>query len=217
MRLRLRFTWGWLATGLWLAADSSACAQPQTVYVNREGGFQLSVPERWVVSDRSTPTVRALLEATRAAAQPSQQAFEPGLVAIFSEFPVGASVDFNSNFAVSMHPGAPPALHDPEATLDEMAARLFAGLPGWKRAVAERQLQRTGAWLWADYRYEQSTGHRTVPIRARIAMTADHRNSRYLLLTASCPDERFQEYEAVILACLQSLRWLDDGQSPTDR
>ncbi len=190
----------------WLGIGGSSESAQVVVYRSPQFGFRLDVPQDWVIHERASEALQALLDAAEAASsRPSAQLAE-GLVVAFAEFPVGAAVPFNPNITVSLHQLRSDA-GLPEDLLREAAARLVGGHVPEPTLAAKEETRSPVRWVWGDCRYEQAIGERRVPIQARLAIALDSETQRYVLLTASSLEELFSHYEGLFQQCLVSFRW----------
>jgi hypothetical protein len=193
-----------------LAAARSLAGSSSILYLNRQYGFQLEIPSQWTAYDHTSPELAPLLQATRNPSGHSDERSLSAPAAIFSEFPLNASVSFNTNITVSFYEGAPE--HDSlEEAIRAMASTILKNVP-LQQITRLDQPGHTIPWMVGDYRYDQRTEQRTVPIKARLAMTKDPNASRYLLVTMSSLEDDFERYGDVLLACLRSFRWLDKNR-----
>jgi hypothetical protein len=190
-----------------LAAVGSIAGSSPILYLNRQYGFQLEIPSQWTVYDHTSPELAPLLHTP---GNPSGQADEHSLsapAAIFSEFPLNASVPFNTNITVSFYEGVLEHQSLEEA-LQVMASTILKDVP-LQQITRLNQPGQTTTWMIGDCRYDQRTDQRTVPIKARLAIAKDPNASRYVLVTMSSLEDDFERYGDVLLASLRSFRWLD--------
>jgi len=205
----MRYVWGGaVAVSLISLAAAGSLAGPSPIrYLNRQYGFQLEIPSQWTAYDHTSPELAPLLQATRNSSGHSDERSLSAPAAIFSEFPLNASVPFNTNITVSFYEGVPEDASLEEA-LRAMASTMLKDVPV-QQITRLDQPGHTVPWMVGECRYDQRTEQRTVPIKARLAITKDPRASRYILVTLSSLEDDFEQYGDVLLACLRSFRWLD--------
>ena len=134
---------------------------------------------------------------------------------VFSEFPIGSSVPFNTNVTFSIH-----ALHGveafPETLLRQAAATLLGGVAPDQACSTPQEVRLSTPWLSSDCRYEQVTGARRVPIRARLAIAIDSQQGRCMLMTATALETEFSRYETLFTQLRTSFHWTN-GELPQNR
>lgn len=198
------------AGALWgaiLAAERHT-GQP-TRYVNRQAGFELEVPEGWLVQEASAPALAPLVNAVRSA-EGGTTLESLGLVIVVSEQPLGSPLAFNSNLTVSIRQ-IPPTASPSTSSADELrrlAASVLGDQAGWRFDTSHADPAAI-QWIQADSRYERPTSHgESLAITARVAMAIDPSRSRYVLMTGSSLERTFERYQPVFERCVKRFRWL---------
>lgn len=192
-----------------LTAASGLAESSSTLYLNRQQGFQLEIPSQWGAHDHTSPEMAPLLKTGRDLSGQNEPSIETPLAVVVSEFPLNASVPFNTNITVSFYERAGKG-ESLEETLRGLAAKILQNIPIQDISRIDQSDQPI-EWIVGECRYVQQTRERTVPIVARLAIAKDSSRSRYVLMTMSSLESDIERYGEIFLACLKSFRWLDNG------
>lgn len=201
------------STILWLTVAGATADVPGSEYRSQEFGFGVQPPHGWMVYGESSPQIQAFFAAAHGATTPSGDEAGRGLVVIFSEFPLGASVPFNTNVTLSIYPLRGKAL--PDVLLRQAAAALLGDLAPEQSCSTPQEIRLTMTWLQSNCHYEQVTEHRHASIHARLAMAVDPLHRQYILLTASALKTEFARYETLFHQALASFRWTNREAIPS--